>query len=102
MKDADCMYHLYFQVQDNFQESMPMSTYLVAMVVCDYARIQERTSNGILLSIYAPNHLIPQAQFALNVTTRLLEYFQGFFGVPYPLPKQGLHSFSVQFHSNER
>lgn len=66
-----------------------LGTYLVAMVVCDYARIQEKTSKGVTVSIYAPPHLISQAKFGLSVATRLLDFYQGFFGVPYPLPKQG-------------
>lgn len=66
-----------------------MSTYLVALVVCDYSRIQALSKSGVVLSIYAPPHLISQAQFALNVTTKLIDFYQSFFGIPYPLPKQG-------------
>lgn len=89
LTDAGSLRALSRQVQDNFEESVAMSTYLVAMVVCDYTRLQDKTANGVAVSIYAPQHLISQAQFALNVSTRLLEFYQNFFGVLYPLPKQG-------------
>ena len=69
-----------------------MSTYLVALVVSDYGKIQDVTKTGIALSVYAPPHMTGQAQFALNVAVKLFDYFQSFFGVPYPLPKLDLIS----------
>ena len=69
LTDAGSLRALSRQVQDNFEESVAMSTYLVAMVVCDYTRLQDKTANGVAVSIYAPQHLISQAQFALNVST---------------------------------
>lgn len=64
-----------------------MSTYLVALVVSDYAKIQDVTKSGVTLSVYVPPHMTGQAQFALSVATKLFDYFQSFFGVTYPLPK---------------
>ena len=80
------------KVQDNFHESVAMSTYLVALVVSDYARIQDMTKTGVTLSVYVPPHMTGQAQFALNVAVKLFDYFQSFFGVAYPLPKLDLIS----------
>lgn len=67
-----------------------MSTYLVALVVCDYTRIQDISKSGVILSVYTPPNMIKQAEFALGVATRLFDYFQFFFGVSYPLPKLDL------------
>lgn len=80
------------KVQDNFHESVPMSTYLVALVVSDYGRIQEVTKTGVALSIYAPPHMTSQAEFALKAAVKLFDYFQSFFGFSYPLPKLDLIS----------
>lgn len=69
-----------------------MSTYLVALVVSDYVKIQSAAKSGVALSVYAPPHMTSQAQFALDVSVKLFDYFQSFFGVPYPLPKLDLIS----------
>lgn len=82
----------FLQVQDNFHESVAMSTYLVALVVSDYGRIQEVTKTGVTLSIYAPPHMTNQAEFALKAAVKLFDYFQSFFGFSYPLPKLDLIS----------
>lgn len=66
-----------------------MSTYLVAFVVCDYKHISDTTSKGISVSVYAPPDLIPQAEFALHTAISMMDHYEGFFGVDYPLPKQG-------------
>lgn len=77
------------QVRDDFYESVEMSTYLVAFVVCDYNHTHTKTSKGISVSVYAPTDLLPQANFALHTATKMMEHYEEFFGVPYPLPKQG-------------
>lgn len=74
---------------DQFQPSVEMSTYLVAFVICDFANVSKSTSDGIKVSIYAPSTMISQADYALDVTIKLLDYYQEFFRVSYPLPKQG-------------
>jgi Aminopeptidase N len=66
-----------------------MSTYLVAFVVCDYQAITDVTAKGVSVSVYAPPDLLPQAKFALNTSTHMMDFYEEFFGVPYPLPKQG-------------
>lgn len=67
-----------------------MSTYLVAFVVCDYVYISSQTlSRKINVSVYAPKDMIPQADFALKTATDIMDYYEEFFGVEYPLPKQG-------------
>ncbi|KAI5740215.1 hypothetical protein M8J76_001759 [Diaphorina citri] len=77
-------------LRDDFQESVEMSTYLVAFVVCDYQAITDVTAKGVSVSVYAPPDLLPQAKFALNTSTHMMDFYEEFFGVPYPLPKQDL------------
>lgn len=66
-----------------------MSTYLVAFVVCDYKHISGRTNRDVSVSVYAPPDLIPQAKFALSTAISVMDHYEEFFGVDYPLPKQG-------------
>ena len=41
------------------------------------------------VSVYAPAHLIDQTQFALDVATKVLEFYEEFYGLKYPLKKSG-------------
>lgn len=66
-----------------------MSTYLVAFVVCDFKRISEMTKRNISVSVYTTESMLPQARYAVDIATRTMDYFESFFGVHYPLPKQG-------------
>ncbi|XP_077203790.1 leucyl-cystinyl aminopeptidase [Paroedura picta] len=76
-------------VQDEFSVSLKMSTYLVAVIVGELANISKET-NGILVSIYAVPHKLDQAEYALDTTVKLLEFYQEYFGIKYPLPKLDL------------
>jgi aminopeptidase N len=67
-----------------------MSTYLVAFVVCDYDSITNKTSRSVEVSIHTPPGLLNQAHFALQTAVSLMDFYEEFFGIPYPLPKQGL------------
>ncbi|XP_030325574.1 leucyl-cystinyl aminopeptidase isoform X3 [Strigops habroptila] len=76
-------------VQDEFFVSLKMSTYLVAFVVADLKNISRET-NASLVSVYAvPQHL-NQVEYALNTSVKLLEFYQNFFLINYPLEKLDL------------
>lgn len=77
------------QLRDDFEESVEMSTYLVAFVICDYTHINRVTEKGVSVSVYTPPPFISQADFALETATHIMDYFEEFFAVPYPLPKEG-------------
>ena len=66
-----------------------MSTYLVAFVVCDFAKISDVSQNKVNVSVIASKDKISQAEFALTSATKLMDYYADFFGIPYPLQKQG-------------
>ncbi|RLU25456.1 hypothetical protein DMN91_001612 [Ooceraea biroi] len=77
-------------LRDDFQESLEMSTYLVAFVVCDFVRIFELTKRNTSVSVYAASHMLPQTKYAMATAARIMDYFESFFGISYPLPKQDL------------
>ncbi|XP_053982907.1 endoplasmic reticulum aminopeptidase 1-like isoform X1 [Hylaeus volcanicus] len=77
-------------LRDDFQESVEMSTYLVAFVVCDFKRVFVSTKRNITVSVYAAEAMLSQAGYAVNTAARTMDYFEAFFGVHYPLPKQDL------------
>ncbi|ELU18860.1 hypothetical protein CAPTEDRAFT_133041, partial [Capitella teleta] len=76
-------------VIDHFAESVRMSTYLVAFVVCDFEKVTEQTKhNNIKINIYTPPSMIDQTGLALEVAVKVLDFYeQDFFQINYPLTK---------------
>ncbi|XP_029428716.1 endoplasmic reticulum aminopeptidase 2 [Rhinatrema bivittatum] len=77
-------------LEDHFAASVKMSTYLVAFIICDFRFVSGTTSSGIKVSVYTVADKINQAQYALEVAIKILEYYEQYFDIPYPLPKQDL------------
>lgn len=77
-------------VSETFKESVRMSTYLVAFIVCDFQSITNYTNNGVRVSVWAPKAQIGQTPFALRVASQVLDYYSEFFRTEYPLPKLDL------------
>ena len=70
-----------------FKPSPKMSTYLVAFVVGDMACVQAQADNGTLMRVWTTRGKEAQGQFALENAVKLLRYYNGYFGIPYPLEK---------------
>lgn len=69
-------------VWDHFQETVPMSTYLLAFIVFDF----ESISNGTF-SVWARHSAIAQSKYALQIGPDILKFYEKFFGIDFPLPK---------------
>ncbi len=70
-----------------FARTPPMSTYLLACVVGEFDCIEARTSSGVLVRVFTPVGKKEQGVFALEVATRVLSFYEQYFGITYPLPK---------------
>lgn len=44
---------------------------------------------SLQVSVYAVPDKITQADYALDAAVTLLEFYEDYFSIPYPLPKQG-------------
>ncbi|KAF4696462.1 hypothetical protein FOZ60_000153 [Perkinsus olseni] len=73
-----------------FMPSPLMSPYLMALVVGEFEFLQSATKRGTLVRVLATPGSKDQCHFALDVATRVLEWYEKFFGLPYPLPKLDL------------
>ncbi|XP_069480419.1 aminopeptidase N-like [Ambystoma mexicanum] len=71
-----------------FQRTPKMSTYLLALVVCEFSYV-EKISNGVQIRVWAPSKAIEenQAAYALNMTGPVLNFYANYYNVTYPLPK---------------
>lgn len=70
-----------------FHRTPIMSTYLVAFVVGEFDRVESKTASGIKVGVYTPVGKGEQGKFALDVAAKALDYYQEYFGIPYPLNK---------------
>ena len=71
-----------------FQTSPVMSTYLLAFVTGELHAVSGSTKDSVDVSIWAtPSQPAESLTFALDIAIRTTEFFNDYFGVPYPLPK---------------
>ena len=71
-----------------FQTTPRMSTYLLAWVTGKLHRKTATTNSGVEVSVWATPAQRPEAlDFALEHSVKTIEFFDEYFGVPYPLPK---------------
>lgn len=71
-----------------FETSPRMSTYLLAFVAGEMHSVEAVANNGTLVRIWAtPAQKATSLQFALQSAVGAIEFFNGYFGIDYPLPK---------------
>jgi len=71
-----------------FQKSVPMVTYLACFIVCDFEFLETRTQDNKLFRVYATPEQVSRAKYALDIGVDILNYFENYFEIKYPLPKQ--------------
>lgn len=69
-----------------FSPTPKMSTYLLAFISGDLEHIDKKTKNGILVRVFTTKGKSAQAKFSLDVAVKVLDFFQKYFEVKYPLP----------------
>ncbi len=70
-----------------FEITPKMSTYLLAFIVGKLKYIEKKTINGTLVRTYATPDNVGFTDFALDVAVKCLEFYDDYFGIPYPLEK---------------
>ncbi len=71
-----------------FETTPRMSSYLVAWVVGDLQKKTTTTKGGVEVNVWSTKaHDPSNLDFALEISARTIDFFDDYFGVPYPLPK---------------
>ncbi|MEE8199220.1 MAG: M1 family metallopeptidase, partial [Thermoplasmata archaeon] len=70
-----------------FAETPRMSTYLLAFLVGDMATVEDTAKGGTLVRIVTVRGKEELGRFALENALHILDYFNDYFGISYPLPK---------------
>ncbi len=68
-----------------FAPSPKMSTYLLAFIVGDFEYIEKKSKRGVIVRVYTPKGKKHQAKFSLDVTVKVLDFYEEYFDIPYPL-----------------
>ncbi|MEK9181882.1 MAG: M1 family metallopeptidase [Patescibacteria group bacterium] len=68
-----------------FAPTPKMSTYLLAFIVGDFEFLEKKSNRGVLVRVYTTPGKKHQAKFALDVTVQVLEFYEKYFNIPYPL-----------------
>ncbi|KAH8346459.1 hypothetical protein KR084_000853 [Drosophila pseudotakahashii] len=74
-------------VWTTFQESLPMSTYLVAFSINDFSHKPSTLPGGTLFRTWARPNAIDQSDYAAEFGPKVLQYYEQLFGIEFPLPK---------------
>lgn len=78
-------------VLDEFEDSVPMSTYLVAYMVSDFAYVNsESLDDEVKFRILARKGAVDQTELAKTAGPLVLKYYEDYFDEKFPLTKQDM------------
>ncbi|KAB7497107.1 Endoplasmic reticulum aminopeptidase 1 [Armadillidium nasatum] len=75
---------------DKFEESVKMSTYLVAFTVSDFKYLESKDKTNYTFRVWTREEALSQAEYAIKIGPSASKFFEDFFMVPFPLPKQDM------------
>ena len=70
-----------------FQPTPAMATYLLAWVFHDFSFQEVKTPEGVRIRHYVKSDVASVFQEKLAITSKAVQFFNSYFGIPYPLPK---------------
>ena len=83
-------------IRTEFDVTVPMSTYLVALVISDFECITQVVPNigeygKVDVRVCGRSDEVAKGQlnYALEIATKLIKFYEEYYGLKYPLPKCG-------------
>jgi puromycin-sensitive aminopeptidase len=70
-----------------FETTPIMSTYLLAFATGEVGYKESKTKRGVTVRTYATPDNVKMTEFALNCAVKILEFYEEYFGIEYPLAK---------------
>lgn len=70
-----------------FEQTPIMSTYLLAFIYGEMGHLEAKTKDGVVVRTYATPDNVPHTAFALDCAVKILEFYNDYFGIKYPLAK---------------
>jgi len=70
-----------------FETTPKMSTYLLAFIYGDLSYNEAKTKSGITVRAYATPSNVTHTEYALEIATKCLDFFEQYYDLPYPLAK---------------
>jgi aminopeptidase N len=70
-----------------FKTTPIMSSYLLAWAIGDFVEKEARTKSGVLVRSIATKNYIDQTDFALDTAVKVLDFYEQYFEIKYPLEK---------------
>lgn len=74
-------------VRTEFEQTPIMSTYLLAFAHGDIGFTESKTKRGTEVKVYATPDNVKFTDFALDTAVKVLEFYEEYFAIPYPLEK---------------
>ncbi|GMS80425.1 hypothetical protein PENTCL1PPCAC_2600, partial [Pristionchus entomophagus] len=74
----------------SFKETPPMSSYLLAIVISEFRYNEKTSTSGKKVRIWARPEALDQTSLALEGATKVLDHFEKYYDIPFPLEKQDI------------
>ena len=71
----------------SFQITPIMSSYLLAFIIGELKFKQDKTKNGTVVRSYSTPDKVGYLDFSLEVAVKAIDFYNTYFGIPYPLDK---------------
>uniref|UniRef100_T1IX44 Aminopeptidase n=1 Tax=Strigamia maritima TaxID=126957 RepID=T1IX44_STRMM len=75
---------------DEYLTTPNMSTYLLAFIVTNFSYADQKSVGDVEFRVYSRPAAKDQTKFAVETGPLVLDFFDDFFNIPYPLPKQDM------------